>query len=133
MTTSYRWLTLALLLVLASTLGVQRAARAGDAGAILGGIVAGAIVYELLDDDNYHNRGYYRYNTPRHQTYGYYNTPRRYYSSGPTIVYHDYDHYRPAPRHSYHPPRRGQGLYAAPRGHGRGQGRRYAPPRRYCR
>ena len=132
MTTSYRWLTLALLLVLASTLGVQRAARAGDAGAILGGIVAGAIVYELLDDDGHH-RARYRHNTPYYGSHSYYNTPRYYSPGGRTIVYHDYNYYTPSPRRYYRPPQRGHGLYVAPRGHGRGHGRRYAPPRRYCR
>lgn len=85
----------ALLLVIGATLGVQRPARANDTGALIGGLIAGAIVYELLDDDDdYYGRRYYDgYCYPR----GYYRPPTyyrsypRYYAppTGVTVWYED--------------------------------------------
>jgi len=94
---AYRVAIGALLLVLAGGFGLQRAARAGDAGAILGGILAGAIVYELLDDDDdYGYYGSYGYGSPgcyRAPRYGYYNGGGYYYAP-PVVEYRYYDYGR---------------------------------------
>jgi len=52
-------LTLAVLL---TVFGLQRPARADDAGAIIGGLIAGALIYEALDND--HHPAWY-YGPPR--------------------------------------------------------------------
>jgi hypothetical protein len=137
----YRMAILALLLALVASVGVQRAARASDAGAVLGGIIAGAIVYELLDDDDdyCHSRYYYssppRYRAPR---YGYYYGP-------PVVEYRYYDYgrrggscgsysYYDGPRTStkaYRAPSHAQRNVAPPPGYGKGD--RYRAPDRYRR
>jgi len=140
MTMTYRFAVLALLLVLASTVGVQRAAQAGDAGRILAGLAAGALVYELLDDDdccchtgyacrvhssrrqNYNHRSY-NYNTYRYDDYG----PRR----GTTVVYRD-GGYVPL-GHRYAPSRGRRYQSYSPPNYGRRGRAQYNPPRRYCR
>jgi hypothetical protein len=55
-----------LALAVAMTFTVQRKARANDTTALLGAIVAGALVYEALDDDGprYRPPRYYRYEGP---------------------------------------------------------------------
>ncbi|MBM3471753.1 MAG: hypothetical protein FJX75_00605 [Armatimonadetes bacterium] len=144
-TTAYRTFAIALLLVLAASFGLQRAARAGDAGAVLGGILAGAIVYEMLDDDNYcHSHYYYHspgyYPPPVYRSYGY-----TYYDYGPPVVvyrpydyrprtygYYRYDGYYDGPRTSYQArraPSHAQRNVGPPPGYGRGG--KYSPPRYY--
>jgi hypothetical protein len=135
---------IALLLVLAASFGLQRAARASDAGAVLGGIIAGAIVYELLDDDNgYYGPSHYYYQSP-----GYYRPPvcrsygYTYYDYAPPVVVYRYDTCRPrpyayrhdgyydGPRASYQArraPSHAQRNVGPPPGYGRGG--KYAPPR----
>ncbi|HJN14667.1 MAG TPA: hypothetical protein QGH10_04215 [Armatimonadota bacterium] len=142
MTMTYRFAVLALLLVLASTIGVQRAAQAGDTGRILAGLAAGALVYELLDDDdcccntgyacsvhssrrhNYSRRSNnYNYNTSRYDDYG----PRR----STTVIYRDGGYiplghrYAPSRGHRYQ-------SYSQP-SYGRRGRAQYSRPRRYCR
>ena len=150
--TAYRVSTAALLLVLAASFGLQRAARANEAGAVLGGILAGALVYEMLDDGHHDWCGhvdYYCY--PR----GYRPPCGRpwYLDPGYTVYYRDW---RP-PAYGYwsydYPPRTYAYRYdySAPRGYGperapsraqrgvgppppyRRGGGRYAPPPRYRR
>lgn len=55
-----------LALAVAMTFTVQRKARANDTTALIGAIVAGALVYEALDDDGprYRPPKYYRYEGP---------------------------------------------------------------------
>jgi hypothetical protein len=148
-TTVYRTSVIALLLVLAASFGLQRAARAGDAGAVLGGIIAGAIVYELLDDDNDHyghSHSHYYYESPgyyRPPVYGSYGYP--YYDYAPPVVVYRYDGYRPptyryrhdgyygGARTSYQArraPSHAQRNVAPPPGYRNG-GRSYSPPRHY--
>jgi len=144
-TTVYRTSVIALLLVLAASFGLQRAARAGDAGAVLGGIIAGAIVYELLDDDDgyYHTHYYYQspgyYRPPVYGPYGY-----TYYNYAPPVVVYRYDSCRPrtyhrydgyyydGPRTSYQArraPSHAQRQVGPPPGYNRGG--KYTPPRYY--
>ena len=144
-TTVYRTSVIALLLVLAASFGLQRAARAGDAGAVLGGIIAGAIVYELLDDDNdyyghshyyYQSPGYYRPPVCRPYGYTYYGPPvieYRYYDYRPRTYGYRYDGYYDGPRTSYQArraPSHAQRNVGPPPGYGKG-GRSYSPPRYY--
>lgn len=150
--TPYRVPVLALMLVLAASFGVQRAARAGDAGAVIGGILAGAIVYELLDDDDngYCGHTYYYHQTPRYYRPAY--CPPPYYGSGyyygyayapPVVEYHYYDS-RPRTyvHRDYDGPRYSQKAYRAPSHAQRNvgpppryqkSGGKYAPPSRYHR
>ena len=55
-----------LALAVAMTFSLQRAARANDTTALIGAIIAGAIVYEALDDDGpkYRAPKHYRYEGP---------------------------------------------------------------------
>jgi hypothetical protein len=91
-TPGYRIGAVALMLTLAAGLGVQRVARAGDTGAVIGGIVAGALVYELLnDDDDYCYRGRTRYYSPRYRAGYYYDSPGYYRRDyGPSYELHVY-------------------------------------------
>jgi hypothetical protein len=139
----YRVGIVALLLVVAGSFGLQRAARASDAGAILGGVIAGAIVYELLDDDDDYGCSSYYYGSP-----GYYRPPRyRYYDYGgcdyrpPVVQYRYYDYgprgrgcgsnynYYDGPRTSYRAPSHAQRNVGPPPGYGKGG--RYRAPGRY--
>jgi len=145
----YRVGIMALLVVLAASFGLQRSARAGDAGAILGGIVAGAIVYELLDDDDDYGYSRYYYGSPscyRQPRYGYgynyydyggyyYNPPvvqYRYYDYGPRGrgcgSYDYYDGGRTSHR-AYRAPSHAQRNVGPPPGYGKGGS--YRPPGRY--
>jgi hypothetical protein len=147
---THSYAAIALLLVLAATLGVQRPARANDTGALIGGLIAGAIVYELLDDDDdrycrryydgyYHPQRYYR-PPVYYRTYPRYCRPSSgvtvWYDVGPswgTYRYRDYGRgcgdgdWRRARSHAQHnvgpPP-----LY---RKHGKQGGGKYQPPKRY--
>ena len=90
---TYQLTAITLLLVLAAAFGLQRPARAGDAGAVLGGILAGVLVYELLDDDDdcyTYTRYYYRapayYPPPRYRTWSY-----GYYCAPPIVEYRYYE------------------------------------------
>ncbi len=143
---------IAVLLVIGATLGAQRPARANDTGALIGGLIAGAIVYELLDDDDdYYCRRYYDgYYYPRDYYYPptYYRSYPRYYRprSGVTVWYeqppfggayyyrdygrgHGYGDGRRAPSHA----QRGVGPPPLYRKHGKQGGGKYQPPRRYHR
>ena len=143
--TAYRVAITALLLVLAASFGVQRAARAGDAGAVLGGIIAGAIVYELLDDDDNYGYSHYDYSTPRcyrQPRYGYYDYGGYYYTP-PVIEYRYYDYGSPGRRcrsydyydggrtsyKAYRAPSHAQRNVGPPPGYGKGG--RYRAPGRY--
>jgi len=145
--TAFRVFMVALLLVVAGSFGFQRAARASDAGAVIGGIVAGALVYEMLDDEPgccgqvhyYHGPSYYH---PPYRRPGYY---------GGTTVYY-YDYYPPvtgwyyevyprthAYRYDYYAPRYSERAYRAPSHAQRvgpppayhKPGGKYRPPSRY--
>jgi len=141
--TAYRVSVVALLLVLAASFGLQRAARAGDTGAVIGGILAGALVYEMLDDDDGYCYGHTYYYTPRyyrppvHRYYGYYDycppvIEYRYYDHRPRS--YGYDRYYDGSRYSFkaqRAPSHAQRNVGPPPGYGRGG--KYAPPRRYGR
>ena len=104
---AYRVSALGLLTILAVTIGLPRVAHANDAEALLGGLIAGAIVYEMLDDDDgyCYGPGYqYYYRSPGY--YRPYYDPWR-YRGGRTLYYRDYcpppiDYwYRTTPRRGY--------------------------------
>jgi hypothetical protein len=149
--TPYRVFILAPMLVLAASFGIQRAARASDTGAVIGGILAGALVYELLNDDDhgycghtyyYGAPGYYRpsYCPPPYYGSGYYYgyayappvIEYRYYDTRPrTYVYRDYDGARYNQR-AYRAPSHAQRNVGPPPGYQRSGGK-YAPPAHYRR
>jgi len=83
-------------LALAMTLSLPRPAHAGDAGKIIAAVVAGAIVYELLDDDD-DGRVYRR--PPRGRAY------RPYEGRYGYAPYGGYGGWEPAPQ-VYRPPAR---------------------------
>ena len=139
--TAYRLPVVALLVVLAASFGVQRAARAGDTGALIGGILAGALVYEMLDDDGY-CYGHTHYYTPRYYrppVYGYYDygppvIEYRYYDHRPRSYGYRHDRYYDGPRYSFkaqRAPSHAQRNVGPPPRYGGGG--KYAPPRRYGR
>lgn len=148
---THSWAAIALLVVVAATVCIQRPARANDTGALIGGLIAGAIVYELLDDDDdgycrrYH-RGYYSPG-PYYRPPTYYPSYPRYYgpSGGVTIWYDEcypsrrtYGYRDCGPSHRYgdgwRGPSQGKRNVGPPRGYGkpgkRGGGR-YRPPKCY--
>ncbi|MGQ9733103.1 MAG: hypothetical protein ACUVX8_17730 [Candidatus Zipacnadales bacterium] len=143
--TSYRMPISVLLLTLALSFSGQRIAYANDADAVIGGILAGALVYELLDDDDdYCYRSSYHYYAPPCYRGGYcveyYRYPRPYiyhrYNYCPrTYVYEYYDYEWDTPRYSFRAERAPS--HAKPVGppagyyRGGGPGRKYSPPRGY--
>lgn len=139
----------ALLLVIVATCGAQRAARANDTGALIGGLIAGAIVYELLDDDDDYCRTYRYYGPPPYyRPPVYYPSYPRYYrpSGGVTIWYEGRAPSCGTYTYREHRPRYGQDQYWRAPSHGQRKvgppaayrrpgkkagGGRYHPPRRY--
>ena len=65
-TRAIRTTAMILTLAVAVTFTMQRAARANDTAALIGAVIAGALVYEALDDDGpkYRPPKYYRYEGP---------------------------------------------------------------------
>lgn len=140
---AYRLFGMTLLLALASHLGTLRPVRADDTGALIGGIIAGALVYELLDDDDYCGPRYYQY---YYRAPGYYCRPPVWrtwgyecYTYGPPVI--EYRYYEVVPRGQWYydgPPysyRARRAPSHAERDVGpppkyRGAGK-YAPPRYY--
>ncbi len=148
---THSWAAIALVVVVAATVCVQRPARANDTGALIGGLIAGAIVYELLDDDDdgycrtYYHRPYYSGPYYRPPTYYYPSYPRYYGPSGGVTVW--YEEHGPSWGGCYRDYGRGQ-VYGdgwrapshakrnvgPPPGYGRpGKqgGGKYHPPKRY--
>jgi hypothetical protein len=147
---THSYAAIALLLVIGATLGVQRPARANDTGALIGGLIAGAIVYELLDDDDdYYGRRYYDgYYYPRdyYRAPTYYRSYPRYYAprGGVTVWYEDCGRSRGGYYRDYGYGRSyGDGWKARShakrkvgpppryRKYGKQGGGKYGPPRRY--
>jgi hypothetical protein len=144
--TPYRVFILALMLVLTASFGIQRAARASDTGAVIGGILAGALVYELLNDGHdYCGQTYYYHRAPGYcpapyygsgYYYGYAYAPPvieyRYYDTYPrTYVYRDHDGRRYSHR-DYRAPSHAQRDVGPPPRYQK-SGRKYAPPSHYHR
>jgi hypothetical protein len=143
-----RFASLTLLGVLVLAAGAQRAVRANDTTAFLGGLVAGAIAYDALRGNDhvacYGYEPYYApppvYYVPPAPTYYYVPPATTYYYAPPvtrvwypsTVVYqprtyvyrtHDYD--RPRPRQGWDGRRApSHAVYATPPGY-----RRDGPPR----
>ena len=153
--TAYSFAAVTLLIAAVATFGAPRIARANDTGALIGGLIAGAIVYELLDDDDDgpYCRRYYHYDSYPGRYYSppvYYRQAPRYYtpSYGTTIWY---DQRYPSRRTRYYRDYDWAPRYAAPgrapshaqrnvgppplyQKHGKkARGGKYQPPRRYSR
>jgi hypothetical protein len=97
-------------LAVAMTFTGQRVARANDTTALIGAIVAGALVYEALDDDGprYHPPRYYTYEgpnrferawTPQYRRYDGYATPFPYRYDG---YWRDGRYYGPPYKHGHY-------------------------------
>ena len=75
-----------LVLAVAMTFSLQRAARANDTTALIGAVIVGALVYEALDDDGPKYRG------PKYTTHKRYKAPNRYERAW-SPRYYGYDGY----------------------------------------